>query len=287
MLTCNLMGGLGNQLFQIFTTISYSIKGRVPFAFLNVETLGGGDGTTQRHTYWNSLFYKLSPFLRNNFPPLKYVRENGFQYNSFNTQFFMGNDTCLHGYFQSYKYFQEYYKQIYNLLDIATQKKEVIKKIESKNSLIDEKFLINSISLHFRMGDYKKIQHFHPIMNVNYYTRCLQFIQQKNPNKKFNVLYFCEDEDVNDVKIMTEQLSLLFPQYTFIRASNLLADWEQLLLMSCCSHNIIANSSFSWWGAYFNSNENKIVCCPSLWFGPSAGHNTSDLCPPAWTKIEA
>ena len=287
MITCTLMGGLGNQLFQIFATISYSIKANVLFAFLNVETLGGGEGTTKRHTYWKSLFYKLKPFLKDSFPQLKYVRENGFQYNSFNAQFFMGNDACLHGYFQSYMYFQEYYKQIYSLLDIATQKNDVVKKIVSINSLIDEKFMSKTISLHFRMGDYKKIQHIHPIMSVNYYIRCLQLIQQKNPNEKLNVLYFCENEDVNDVIKIIDQLSSTFPQYIFIRASNLLADWEQLLLMSCCCHNIIANSSFSWWGAGFNSNPDKIVCYPSIWFGPSAGHNTSDLCHPSWRKIEA
>lgn len=287
MLTCTLMGGLGNQLFQIFATISYAIKAHVPFAFLNVESLGGGEGTTKRHTYWKSLFYRLTPFLKDSFPQLKYVRENGFQYNSFNTQFFMGNDACLHGYFQSYMYFQEYYKQIYNLLDIEKQKNDVVKKIKSINPLIDENFMNKSISLHFRIGDYKKIQHFHPIMTVNYYTRCLQFIQQKNPTEKFNVLYFCEDDDINDVRKIIEHLSSVVPEYNFIRASNLLADWEQLLLMSCCNHNIIANSSFSWWGAFFNSNPDKIVCYPSVWFGPSAGHNTSDLCPPSWRKINA
>lgn len=286
MLTCNLMGGLGNQLFQIFATISYAIKSHIQFAFLNVETLGGG-GTTLRYTYWNSLFHKLSPFLKNNFPPLKYVNENGFQYNSFNPQYFMGNDCCLNGYFQSYKYFQEYYNQIYNLLDIAKQKREVLKKIEEINSLINDKFLNSAVSLHFRMGDYKRIQHVHPIMTVNYYTRCLQFIQQKVPDERFNILYFCEDEDVNDVSKIIEQLSSRFSNYTFVRASNLLTDWEQLLLMSCCTHNIIANSSFSWWGAGFNSNTEKIVCYPSVWFGPTVGHNTDDLCPPKWTKIEA
>ena len=287
MLTCTLMGGLGNQLFQIFATISHALKAHVSFAFLNVETLGDGEGTTKRHTYWNSLFHKLTPFLRNNFPQLKYVRENGFKYNSFNVQFFMGNDACLHGYFQSYMYFQEYYTQIYNLLDIAKQKKEVVKKNESMNYLIDAKFLNKTISLHFRMGDYKKIPDFHPIMTVNYYTKCLQFIQQKYPDEKFNVLYFCEEEDIIDVKQKIEELTSALPNYTFIRASNLLEDWEQMLLMGSCSHNIIANSSFSWWGAFLNSNTDKIVCYPSVWFGPSAGNNTSDLCPPSWRKIDA
>ena len=58
MITCNLMGGLGNQLFQIFTTISYSIKAGVQFKFLNDETLGGGS-CTQRPTYWNNFLSRM------------------------------------------------------------------------------------------------------------------------------------------------------------------------------------------------------------------------------------
>jgi hypothetical protein len=60
-------------------------------------------------------------------------------------------------------------------------------------------------------------------------------------------------------------------------------DYEQLLLMSLTSHNIIANSTFSWWGAYFNNNINKIVCYPSLWNG--SNNNVKDLFPDSWNKI--
>ena len=67
---------------------------------------------------------------------------------------------------------------------------------------------------------------------------------------------------------------------------NTLADWEQMLLMSCCRHNIIANSSYSWWAAYLNTNPDKIVCYPSAWFGPTIGHDTSDLCPPEWKQFQ-
>jgi hypothetical protein len=73
----------------------------------------------------------------------------------------------------------------------------------------------------------------------------------------------------------------------FIRVENTFEDWEQMLLMSCCHHNIIANSSFSWWSAYFNKWSDKIICYPSVWFGPESTHNTKDLCPKNWNKIQA
>jgi hypothetical protein len=70
-----------------------------------------------------------------------------------------------------------------------------------------------------------------------------------------------------------------------MRADSKLSDWEQLLLMSLCEHNIIANSTFSWWSGYFNTNQNKIICYPSQWFGPNIVHCTSDLFPKNWFKI--
>jgi hypothetical protein len=77
----------------------------------------------------------------------------------------------------------------------------------------------------------------------------------------------------------------VYPELVFERAEPLLFDWEQLLLMSLCNYNVIANSTFSWWGAYFNENIGKKICYPSVWFGPKAGHNTTDLFPKDWVKI--
>jgi hypothetical protein len=71
----------------------------------------------------------------------------------------------------------------------------------------------------------------------------------------------------------------------FIRVNPHLDDWEQMLLMSLCEHNIIANSTFSWWGAYLNSNVEKIVCYPDQWFSPKANKDTSDLFLEDWVKI--
>ena len=141
-------------------------------------------------------------------------------------------------------------------------------------------------SMHFRLGDYKKVSDFHPISTYEYYERSLQYIHDKNPTQKFTVLYFCEEEDDEIVLVTINNLKNKFPDYEFIKGENSLDDWEQLLLMSCCHHDIIANSSFSWWAAYFNSSKDKIVCYPSIWFGSHANIDTRDLCPDNWIKID-
>jgi len=65
-----------------------------------------------------------------------------------------------------------------------------------------------------------------------------------------------------------------------------MADWEEMVLMSCCHDHIISNSSFSWWGAYLNPSPTKRVVYPSTWFGPAlTDHHTHDLCPPDWVRM--
>jgi hypothetical protein len=75
--------------------------------------------------------------------------------------------------------------------------------------------------------------------------------------------------------------------FVFIQYPCSLNDWQQLLLMSLCNHNIIANSSYSWWGAYLNDNLNKIVCYPSIYFASSYAKSTIDLFPKNWIEIKA
>jgi hypothetical protein len=279
------MGGLGNQLFQIFATMSYAIDSKQPFKFLNVDKLGGGS-TTVRYTFWNTFLYNLKPFLIKEIPlNIEVVREQGFAYNVLKTNN-ANNNIMLYGYFQSYKYFCDNYTMLIRLIGLETKKDTLKRKLNLTNE-----YLNNSISMHFRIGDYKKIQHFHPLTTYEYYERALTYIQQLNVINnsdnatQYHILYFCEDVDNEDVLLMINRLARIFPDYSFTRGDNTLADWEQMLLMSCCHHNIIANSSFSWWGAYFNSNKDKIVCYPSVWFGEIAGNDVKDLCPKEWRKI--
>ena len=280
MLSCRLMGGLGNQLFQIFATISYAIRSNNDFIFMNVYQLD-----SKRHTYWDTFLVNLKPFTRDSLVPyMKIVGQIGFNYQDLNVDEMKNNHICISGYFQSCKFFQENYDYIYNLLEINKQGELV----SQKSGLVDH---AATISIHFRLGDYKGIQHVHPIMPYEYYKESLSFIIKNDAMVK-NILYFCEDEDATQVFDSVSKLRYDYPMISFSRADRLLEDWEQMLLMSCCAHNVIANSSFSWWGAYFNPSPEKIVCYPSRWFGPQLSkpgtsdfHDTSDLCPDAWHKV--
>jgi hypothetical protein len=276
------MGGLGNQLFQIFATISYGIKSKNQFKFLNVDTLGGG-ATTVRYTFWNSFLYKLKLFLIDSIPnSVNVIREKDFTFNELPVNQMIGNDTLIYGYFQSYKYFESNYPIIYKLLGIKDLKSRLLANLD-----YNDDFLKNTVSMHFRIGDYKKVQECHPIMSKDYYLKSLKIFEKKYKDTNFTIIYFCEDEDYNEVIVTIKNLELQFPNYTFIRGDNKLQDWQQMLLMSCCHHNIIANSSFSWWGAYFNDWTDKTVCYPSTWFGSKITNNTKDLCPPEWNKVQA
>ena len=274
MITCCLMGGLGNQLFQIFATISHAMDNCDKFVFSNCTTLLTG---TTRHTYWTTFLCSLQPFLVEKFNHTRIDHESSFAYNKLLP--INKENVIIYGYFQSYKYFQHNYSTIYKQLHIQSLQQQVLLKTS-----IDP---ANCISMHFRIGDYAHIQDCHPLMPISYYQHSLSFIRDSCPDSPhFNVLYFCEDVDLECVLAKIHVLQQMFPQYTFVRGLNSLSDWEQMLLMSCCKHNIIANSSFSWWAAYINSNGEKIVCYPSTWFGPKLKlHNTKDLFPPEWTRI--
>lgn len=270
-ITAYLMGGLGNQLFQIFATIAASIKFNVPFVFEYSTVLTSG---VWRPTYWDNMLARLKIYTTanvHNNANIRLFRENGFEYNTIHIQ---GPYTSLHGYFQSYKYFEEHYDTIANMIGLSRLKQTVKDKT---NVLSTNK---GTVSLHFRLGDYKEKQGHHPVLPIKYYINALREVPSKS-----RVIYFCEDGDIDTVKISVQVLAKIYDEMEFVKA-DVSEDWEQLLLMSVCNHNIIANSSFSWWGAYMNDNPNKIVCYPSTWFGIMLSHhNTKDLCPKTWTKI--
>ena len=292
MISCKIVGGLGNQLFQIFTTIAYALKYSKPFFFLNNHQLGdGSNGVIIRYTYWETCLSNLKPFLRgiDSIPQLMLIKEKEFNYGELPENLEKNYGTLLVGYFQSPIYFDKYKEIICKLIKFDL-KKIIVK--QRSNINFENSYLI---SLHFRFGDYKKYSNIYPILKEQYYSNSITHIlsklnyetdvKTKTKTKTKTILYFCENEDVKEAEDIIQKLQLKFPIINFERANPLLEDWEQMLLMSLCNHNIIANSTFSWWGAYLNDNPGKIVCYPEHWFMPEAKKNISDLFPQDWICI--
>jgi len=303
--TTEIMGGLGNQLFQIFNLLAYSLRYRTPFYF-SQEPIKHGQ---RKQTYWQSLLLQaLKPFVKapSSPSPAVTLSENGFQYQPIS--FYEQDHMKLFGYFQSYKYFEDQEANIYKLIKLDETKAAIKAKTNYAYA--------RTLAVHFRVGDYVQLPNHHPLMPINYYIKALdQFIKdqtceaqaaqaqtqsKETTSEPWHILYFCEEKDqpyVETQLIQPLQADPLFRNhFTFQCINHHLADWEQLIVMSLCQHHIIANSTFSWWGAYLGGINREgqnggvgarpHVYYPTTWFGPAIGYkNMNDLFPPHWQKI--
>ena len=162
-----LAGRAGNQLFQICTTIAFSLKTNNSFFFQNKYQLTNEkdalNGATVRYTYWDTFLSGLSVFVKdsNKLPNLELIiKEKGFNYDPSILLNMMNNQQkvkMLVGYFQSYKYFDIYKKAIFKLAKIEASQKLVYNKSKEDYNLD----LNASVSIHYRLGDYKKLQDYH------------------------------------------------------------------------------------------------------------------------------
>jgi len=286
------MGGLGNQLFQIFATMAYALRNGHEFVFSYTKELLTGK---PRNTYWENFLKPLKQYttynsnymLTNN--ELDNFPETRCSFHNYQIIPVVGVDeyTRLFGYFQSHKYFENEQEQLFALIDLDQQ----IQKTMLENAELFDTF---TISMHFRLGDYKQIKDCHNILPYKYYEMALDNVLVDlihTDKKQIRVIYFCEEEDNDIVSAVIEKLSDKFGQgsidFVYIKARDDLEDWKQMLMMACCNYNIIANSSFSWWGAYFNRNLDKRVYYPSVWFGPFLNHNyMGDMFPDGWKRID-
>jgi len=295
MITIHLMGGLGNQLFQIFTAMAYGMNARIKtiFPFSKILTTG-----KDRPTYWDSILSRLSIFtagMEKNNPTNEElyswikIREKRFRYDMI-PPVQQQQNIMLVGYWQSYLYFDKLKETIFRLLQIEILKKSIVDEFPQYFPPAAEKNI--TISMHFRRGDYKADPESHPILPKEYYYNALNAIHDKITvdNADTTVLYFCESEDNDAVLEIVEHLKTQY-KVNFLKVDDTVPDWKQLLMMSSCKYNIIANSSFSWWGAYMNIYESKIVCYPEVWFGKKIIGNIphdefiKDLCPREWTRV--
>jgi hypothetical protein len=292
-----IIGGLGNQLFQYASArcvaerngtelkldISgfqnyglrqygldrFHITGRVatPDDFRRVLGSRYGAKSWLRRiaslTRWNTL---------NLLPRCAYVKERFYHFDQ-RISTIRKKDIYWSGYWQSEKYFSDIETTIRTELiprDGLTEKsKEFAVLIENTES----------ISIHVRRGDYVSDESNRAVMaqcGSSYYQRAVEYVAKRV--KEPCLFVFSDDPDW-----VRENLLFDVPM-TIVDRKGPERDYEDLRLMAMCKHNIIANSTFSWWGAWLNGNSGKIVVAPELWF-KAGNYDTRDLIPSKWVKL--
>lgn len=199
--------------------------------------------------YKNSFNFPPNCFTNNIRPSFTY-EELYFHYSEITYK----QNINLLGYFQSYKYWLGHESDIRHLL--KTQ--------------YNIQPLLDTTSIHVRRTDYLNFPNHHPILTMDYYHKAMEI----SGSHKF--LVFSDD-------IAWCKQYFIGNHFEFSEGNNEVYD---LILQSKCANNIIANSSYSWWGGWLNENSNKIIIAPKKWFGPALSmHNTKDLYCPGWLVI--
>jgi hypothetical protein len=250
-----LRGGLGNQMFQYAYGRSWSIKNKKALKYYFIHNYGDANRC-----------YELGIFNINGLFPELLRKVEIF----LNVKFF----DVVSGYWQGEKFF-------INNKNTIRRDFQFIKLMDRKNiNILEEINKVNSVSVHVRRGDYisdKKTNEFHGVCTLRYYNNAIKKIKQTIKSPKFFV--FSDDSEwvKNNLKI---------DNATYVNWNNGDNSYKDMQLMSHCKHNIIANSSFSWWGAWLNTSPGKIVIAPKKWFiNDEAQKKSKDLIPKEWIKI--
>lgn len=268
MMTVYLQGGLGNQMFQIASTYSHAKKN-------NDEAVFNLSNSHTPHQGQNSFKYKNTLFksFKNN-PNVYETCVNAFSQpgHSFCELPYFEN-MQLQGFYQSEKFFIEYKNELINIFreGLMTYKTKW-ETINNEINLLRKNLNKPIVSIHIRRGDYLKFKGIHDPCSIEYYNKAMDIM--KNQVGDFHA-YFVSD----DIEWCRE----IFEGHGSF--SKNIDELDDLILMVNSDHNIIANSSFSWWGAYLNNNNNKKIISPKKWFGPRGPQDQQDIIPECWIKI--
>jgi glycosyltransferase involved in cell wall biosynthesis len=273
MVIVKLYGGLGNQLFQYATARALAIRNN---AILKLDASSGFERDFYKRRYGLNCFNIPENFASpEEIAASTYIKEKHFHFDPQVCS--LRGDVYLDGYWQSEKYFKSAEEVIREELSIRRPLEGVSRRIA------DEMAATNSVCVHFRRlhgisGDQVDVHgvNIHGAASLDYYYRCIERLTQTVRDPHFFVFG-------DDPGWTREHLKL--PYSTMIVAHNGPdKDYEDLRLMSLCRHHIIANSTFSWWGAWLNPRKGKMVFVPEQWFN-AAEHNTKDLIPESWVKV--
>lgn len=272
MIIVKIMGGLTSQIHKYSMGKALAIKHNIPFKL----DLSWFEDTTKTDTHWpyqlnyfniqadiasqeeihtlkgsatyNTWARRIKYYSGINLHKKSYVNESFLSVEEFKQ---LGNATYLDGEWAGFQYFSGYEKEILEDLKLKISLSQHV------NLLLDEITAINAVSLHIRRGDY--ISHegastFHCICTLEYYDQAITYIINHVKNPKF----FIFSDDIPWVK-----KNLKYPVESIFIENN--QNFEDLILMSKCKHNIIANSGFSLWGSWLNVYDKKVIIAPKKW----------------------
>lgn len=266
MIIVNLTGGLGNQMFQYvfgrylsikhktllkyhFTNALFNTQRRFELDVFNIKTAEASSEDLQKfgiiqNRVLNRLFYLFDERCGIQFN--KHIMTQRYPY-TFNSNYLTIKDNS---YIQGYWADERYFKNIENIIRKEFTPKE---KLDEKNQKILEKIQkTNSVSIHVRRGDYVTNKTGPKFIGLDYYKNATKNIEKKVKNSVFFVFS-------DDIPWCKKNLDQFFNDAHYINYNTEKNSYKDLILMSACKHNIIANSSFSWWGGWLNINLNKIV----------------------------
>jgi hypothetical protein len=292
MITVQLKGGLGNQLFQYATARSLAHYHRTAVAFdLSLLSASAPNITkrdyelaafgiapvgaplldrlyreSKRPTY-QMLVKPLTQWLH----PVTEYREKSFRYDPDIWKKTSAN-THLVGYFQSELYFKEVRALLLReLMLIQPPLSSLAASIQSTVS----------VSLHIRRGDYvsnPNARQFHGLCSVQYYNKAVEYLA----GKVGDICLFIFSDD----QVWAQNNLFFHHPTTFVQGHEAADSYKDMQLMSMCKHHIVANSSFSWWGAWLNPSPYKIVIAPEYWFADKLAQlQSQDIIPTAWIRM--
>jgi hypothetical protein len=290
-----LIGGLGNQMFQYAAGLALAQRHRVELKL----DVSGFAAYPKRHYELGSFPIRGTPaseaelaffgWRRPKVEPRwlararRYIGSEGKpgpspiyreQYFHFDTRVRDLNPTVyLDGYWQSEKYFADW-------AGLLRQEFTPLAPLEPENAAMADRIdAVNAVSLHVRRGDYvneRDISRYHGICSAEYYQSAVKYIAGRTGD--IHLFVFSDDQDwVRDNLHFT-------PPTTIVAANPPDRGFRDIQLMARCRHHIIANSSFSWWGAWLDPSPEKIVVAPNRWFAASP-NDTRDLLPEAWVRM--
>ena len=282
-------GGLGNQMFKYAFYLQF--KKHFPetcidiSSYKNTETHNGFElekifnlkpnycNEVDLINIWDknkSLLNKIKRKI-NGYKPSVYS-EHEYDYRFKSDIFNYKKPIYLEGCWLSEKYFEKITDEVRNVFSFQPFDDEKNIKIKS---LIENN---QSVSIHIRKGDYENNEIYSGICTLNYYKNAVKYIKEKISNPLF--IIFSDDSN----SILQEFSFLNIDEFLIVNWNIGENSYKDMQLMSLCKHNIIAHSTFSWWGAWLNKNIDKIVISPTKWFNSEKLKNI-DIIPEDWIKI--